>query len=204
MSRISAAALEIFSNKRQKKMGEGLLVASSASKIINDSADGKQDPPKPQGGIPSAAARLFMGKLKNRAIPLYCTTEPPRPTPSCGSTCLQGCSLKTQLEDEVPVEDVSSEEEISDIEIKASGENSSDEDAADAFENFQQVKISAPSSSPPSSPTTTANKKLTRQKGDAESLKQYAYGRKRLIQTFIHIFLRNYYKFDRIIVHGAG
>ena len=193
MSKISSLAQNIFSGKRQKTSVKPVIASASinyskeislppssndnfsTNALSNDETASANAPKVKKGKIQAAATRIFMRKFSNDMSASYCFTQPP--LPSCGSDCLRGCSVKSP--DDVDDRDVSSDDESVIMETPADeGRNSSDEDVDDAFEDFQETFRQAPPSPPSRAHTKIEDKTITRQKGDAESLKKYAYGKK--------------------------
>ena len=139
--------------------------------------------------IPHLATRLFGANRANFCLPVGSSpTKTKTQTENCNYACYQGCRPDS---DAVLVEEDESDDEF-DVVDRTTGhsdedttDDSSVEDAEDAFENFESQDSNLTSGTTSKIkketlrkevPPSINEKKTTRQKGDAESLKKYAYG----------------------------
>ena len=139
--------------------------------------------------IPQLATRLFGANRANFCLPVGSSpTKTKTQTENCNYACYQGCRPDS---DAVLVEEDESDDEF-DVVDRTTGhsdedttDDSSVEDAEDAFENFESQDSNLTSGTTSKIkketlrkevPPSINEKKTTRQKGDAESLKKYAYG----------------------------
>ena len=144
--------------------------------------------------LPLLVTRLFGANRANFCLPVGSSSniKDNIQTENCNSACSQGCSRRPDSNSFL-IEDDDSEEDFDIVDNATGGSDedttdghSSVEDADDAFQNleFQDLNLSSRMGSSSIknetvskvAPSSINEKKTTRQKGDAESLKKYAYG----------------------------
>jgi len=144
--------------------------------------------------LPLLVTRLFGANRANFCLPVGSSSNIKNniQTENCNSACSQGCSRRPDSNSFL-IEDDDSEEDFDIVDNATGGSDedttdghSSVEDADDAFQNleFQDLNLSSRMGSSSIknetvskvAPSSINEKKTTRQKGDAESLKKYAYG----------------------------
>ena len=144
-------------------------------------------------------AKLFMGNfrvprkvLNSEDDSIFCIPET-LPNFCDSSSCARGCHRAeiatdcSAADNVLIVNDAESTDGDDDVSIGAENNiyktNSSSEDEEDAFQRFTRARVSSAETSkyiwnPNTSPPTKVEKvKVDRQKGDAQSLKRYAYGK---------------------------
>ena len=136
--------------------------------------------------LPGIASLFKSGSRKELSEDnIYCFIEPPKlPPPTCESDkCRSGCRPAKNSDVDIYSDDSGDDSGDHESDCGTSFEtssHSSEEDTLDAFNEIsaQEPRQSATSSSSAAKGKSKEENKSERQKGDAASLKQYAYGKR--------------------------